>query len=216
MLGMLITIGTSFSIEAACHPIALEVLENIEILDISFVKSETFVEGLDVKGRLQNTNPESIKHLRIDLHPAHSDTIKLFHGHHRAVDITNENGVDLYPQIPAGEIFLFQEHIIPYFRAKVNNKMGRFETGQVIITFGASHCSAPVDKEKLSFTVTIPTKTVTRSVQSKLDELGYEVGTVDGIWGNKTKTAIKQFQQNQQLKVTGALDNPTLAALGLQ
>ncbi len=39
--------------------------------------------------------------------------------------------------------------------------------------------------------------------QLKLAYLGYPVGPLDGIWGPKTTAAIKQFQQNNGLRVTG-------------
>jgi len=39
--------------------------------------------------------------------------------------------------------------------------------------------------------------------QLKLAYLGYAVGPLDGVWGPKTTAAIKQFQQNNGLRVTG-------------
>lgn len=51
------------------------------------------------------------------------------------------------------------------------------------------------------------------SVQEKLNERGYDVGSVDGKMGKKTKQAIRKFQQDQGLKVTGRLDQNTHAAL---
>jgi len=52
--------------------------------------------------------------------------------------------------------------------------------------------------------------------QKKLKELGYNSGPLDGIWGSKTETAIKKFQQDKGLPITGKLDEGTKEKLGLQ
>ena len=51
--------------------------------------------------------------------------------------------------------------------------------------------------------------------QRKLQMLGYQTGGADGLMGPSTRRAIKTFQKKSNLKVTGQLDAPTLAALGL-
>ena len=51
--------------------------------------------------------------------------------------------------------------------------------------------------------------------QKRLVELGYEVGTADGKLGPKTIEAIKKFQQDQGLAVTGKLDEETIKKLGV-
>lgn len=43
--------------------------------------------------------------------------------------------------------------------------------------------------------------------QIVLQQLGYDVGEVDGIMGAKTKSAIKQFQKDNQLEEDGKLDS---------
>ena len=49
--------------------------------------------------------------------------------------------------------------------------------------------------------------------QKKLQELGYDPGTMDGIWGKKTTSARKRFQRENGLPVTGQLDKRTRAEL---
>jgi localization factor PodJL len=51
--------------------------------------------------------------------------------------------------------------------------------------------------------------------QARLLELGYRIGTADGILGPKTKGALRQYQRANGLSETGALDHATLVALGL-
>jgi hypothetical protein len=49
--------------------------------------------------------------------------------------------------------------------------------------------------------------------QGRLLNLGYEVGKVDGIFGAKTEAALKQFQADGSLPVTGRLDEATRTKL---
>lgn len=46
-------------------------------------------------------------------------------------------------------------------------------------------------------------------VQRRLTELGYNPGPIDGVWGKKTQAAIREFQRNNGLPVTGRLDEET-------
>jgi photosystem II stability/assembly factor-like uncharacterized protein len=60
-----------------------------------------------------------------------------------------------------------------------------------------------------------PTDDRVRQAQAALDRAGYEIGTPDGQLGPRTVTAIKRFQTDRYLPVTGQLDETTLAALGI-
>jgi peptidoglycan hydrolase-like protein with peptidoglycan-binding domain len=52
-----------------------------------------------------------------------------------------------------------------------------------------------------------------RQVQQKLNDLGYHAGSVDGVFGPQTESALRQFQQARNLHATGHIDSSTLAAL---
>ncbi len=54
-----------------------------------------------------------------------------------------------------------------------------------------------------------------KKVQQKLKNWGYYKGAVDGIFGAKTKEAVKYFQRKNGLKVDGIVGDKTLAALGI-
>src|SRR6266581_2074710 len=56
---------------------------------------------------------------------------------------------------------------------------------------------------------------IVRRAQEALERAGYEIGTPDGQIGPRTIAAIKRFQTDRYLTVTGQLDETTLAALGL-
>ncbi len=52
-------------------------------------------------------------------------------------------------------------------------------------------------------------------VQQKLKNWGYYTGSVDGIYGSKTKAAVIKFQRNNKLSVDGIIGNQTLKAMGI-
>jgi len=53
------------------------------------------------------------------------------------------------------------------------------------------------------------------NVQTQLQRDGYYAGTVDGLLGPQTRGAIAAFQADHGLAITSAVDQPTLATLGL-
>lgn len=54
-----------------------------------------------------------------------------------------------------------------------------------------------------------------RQVQQRLNATGYDAGPVDGIWGDRTARALRNFQEAQGLEPTGTLTLATLTRLGL-
>lgn len=52
-------------------------------------------------------------------------------------------------------------------------------------------------------------------VQRKLKQWGYYDGSVDGVYGSKTYSAVRKFQSRNGLKVDGVIGNQTAAALGI-
>lgn len=55
-----------------------------------------------------------------------------------------------------------------------------------------------------------------KTMQRKLKNWGYYKGSVDGIFGAKTKEAVKYFQRKNKLTADGIVGAKTLAALGMQ
>lgn len=55
-----------------------------------------------------------------------------------------------------------------------------------------------------------------RQIQQQLQSRGYDVGPVDGIMGEQTKSALREFQQAQGMRATGTPNKETLSALGVQ
>lgn len=54
-----------------------------------------------------------------------------------------------------------------------------------------------------------------RQIQKKLKSLGYYTGSVDGIFGSRTQSAVKAFQKNCGITVDGIVGPTTLLYLGL-
>ena len=52
-------------------------------------------------------------------------------------------------------------------------------------------------------------------IQTKLKRWGYYKGSVDGIYGSKTVSAVKSFQRKNGLTADGIAGKNTLAAMGI-
>ena len=59
------------------------------------------------------------------------------------------------------------------------------------------------------------TGTVVTQIQTKLKNWGYYKYNVDGVYGSRTETAVKAFQQKNGLKVDGVAGKATLSAMGI-
>lgn len=57
--------------------------------------------------------------------------------------------------------------------------------------------------------------TVVKTIQTKLKRWGYYTGSVDGIYGAKTKSAVQYFQRKNGLTADGIVGNATAKAMGI-
>lgn len=55
-----------------------------------------------------------------------------------------------------------------------------------------------------------------RAVQEKLNTMGFDAGTSDGIIGPNTRRAIRKFQQDQGMEVDGQISSALLEKLGFK
>ena len=60
-----------------------------------------------------------------------------------------------------------------------------------------------------------PTPNRYREIQQALADRGYFKSEPDGVWGPDSVEALKQFQQDQNLRPSGRLDPMSLISLGL-
>ncbi|MDR3299357.1 MAG: peptidoglycan-binding protein [Candidatus Accumulibacter sp.] len=54
---------------------------------------------------------------------------------------------------------------------------------------------------------------IVREIQFRLNELGYDAGSADGVAGNRTRSAILAFQRDERLAATGVADDNLLSYL---
>ena len=54
---------------------------------------------------------------------------------------------------------------------------------------------------------------VIRQIQGVLQERGYDPGPLDGVLGKKTREALRRFQKDHRLAVTGDIDTDTKTTL---
>ena len=81
-----------------------------------------------------------------------------------------------------------------------------------IIAFGGGNASEAEESAVLKIG---SSGTQVRTLQTKLNNWGYDAGTVDGIFGSKTQAAVKRFQQKNGLVADGIVGSKTAAALGM-
>ena len=55
-----------------------------------------------------------------------------------------------------------------------------------------------------------------KQIQEKLHAQGFDAGPVNGAFSAKTQAALVQFQLSRMLPASGALDDTTLGALGIE
>jgi len=56
---------------------------------------------------------------------------------------------------------------------------------------------------------------VIQRIQRALNSLGYSAGNPDGVIGSQTRSAIRRFQREHSLPVTGTIDRETSEKLGI-
>jgi hypothetical protein len=76
------------------------------------------------------------------------------------------------------------------------------------------YCYYPYDGPIYGYNGLAPDQVVA-DVQVQLQRDGYYTGPIDGILGPMTRQAIAAFQADHGLAITSAIDEPTLATLGL-
>ena len=50
-------------------------------------------------------------------------------------------------------------------------------------------------------------------LQKKLHSVGYNINSIDGVYGAETEQAVDEFQRDQKIRITGIVNNATWRAL---
>jgi peptidoglycan hydrolase-like protein with peptidoglycan-binding domain len=99
--------------------------------------------------------------------------------------------------------------------------MRKFRVAAVLIAFGGlavlPACSVTATRTSSATPSSSPelSSGMVRQVQIALQQQGLYNGSVDGLWGPQTQSAVQSFQQSHALRATGELNSPTLAALNM-
>ncbi|MGH9675514.1 MAG: ankyrin repeat domain-containing protein, partial [Candidatus Acidiferrum sp.] len=96
---------------------------------------------------------------------------------------------------------------------------GHKEVGELLRQHGGQDVSTPTQPAPSTSAQGqgVPTtKENVQQVQRRLQVLGYDSGSADGVMGSRTITALKAFQSQHSLPATGALNQETLEALGVE
>src|ERR1051325_5146439 len=105
----------------------------------------------------------------------------------------------------------------PKPKAPVRRKKGR-AASRASSSSPASSSAASRDGVSVAQPTATPRATPNDSVkraQEALNLAGYDVGSPDGVAGTRTVAAIRKFQTDKGIAVTGKIDSATLSALGL-
>jgi hypothetical protein len=73
----------------------------------------------------------------------------------------------------------------------------------------------PYDNNTADYNIAPADSATVQAVQTRLAQLGYYTGSIDGVFGPTTRDAVAKFQIANQLNVTGSLLPDTLQSLGL-
>jgi len=124
-------------------------------------------------------------------------------GMYRSID----RGVSWAP-ITGGKVPVAPAKKRPATRGTVRRTMAQGRS----TTSGRSATTIPATPKTSSIR---PSADVVRRAQEMLERAGYEMGNPDGQLGPTTLAAIRKFQADRYLPVSGQLDEGTLSALGL-
>lgn len=82
----------------------------------------------------------------------------------------------------------------------------------VLIVVGLAGCAGMPPASSPAAPVKLESETVTE-VQRRLNERGFDAGPVDGIFGKRTESALREFEKSRGLPVDGVLDSTTYTHL---
>lgn len=89
-------------------------------------------------------------------------------------------------------------------------------TGLAFAQTSASQSNNAANTEQTNSYNSSYSQATVRSAQQQLKNDGYYTGKIDGEDGPMTQSAIRKYQQNQNITVNGRLDQQTLNKLGVQ
>jgi len=158
--------------------------------------------------------------------------VKLFqdNGGNMTVSLTSRAAGEASPSAspaavlsPTGDIAAAQQRLKDrgYYAGPVDGAMGP-RTAAALRAYQRDHglhATGQLDAQTASALNETTTATTmapavdVRTAQRQLKERGYYTGPVDGVIGPATENALRAYQRDRGLKVTGRLDSPTVRSL---
>lgn len=127
--------------------------------------------------------------------------------------------VDDWKQFAVGNITMANADSSYAFDISGYSSTKEILSGQLVDVFGGyfqtrlgTTTTGKTPKGGEAFTTTLSggsRGTKVRTMQSRLNERGYNCGSVDGIFGSNTRAGVKSFQQAMGIEVTGVYDKTT-------
>jgi lysozyme family protein len=77
----------------------------------------------------------------------------------------------------------------------------------------AAEAAKPGDDQTASPQVRLGSRDTIRSVQKGLQRLGYDIGVADGKIGKRTTAAIRKYEKDNGMRVTGKISKALLVSL---
>ena len=112
--------------------------------------------------------------------------------------ITSMSQINLRPEyrVCSPETAVTTKQLISVYMDYIDRHPQAQQSSSHIMVLKAFHSEWPCSKSQLF-------DSRTSLIQSYLQKLGYKVGAIDGLLGDKTRSAIREFQEQNNLPVTG-------------
>jgi len=124
----------------------------------------------------------------------------------RVVEVP-ETLIEIYPQWRGDEYFVVRDEIIIVDH-------GHRIVAVLPVESSSMHSSAAMPGPGSSAGLNLGRDEI-RQVQIMLNQKGFSIGEPDGVFGERTRAALIQFQQRQGLQASGHIDHQTMTALGV-
>jgi His-Xaa-Ser repeat protein HxsA len=146
---------------------------------------------------------------------AHSGRTDSSGGHK---DNKNKSGLGSYHYHCGGHpAHLHKNGVCPYSTSTTSSTSKNTKSNKKTTSTSSNKAKRTTNKtnsKKSKNKSSVSAKTI-KKVQKALNELEYDCGEVDGKCGKKTKSALKKFQKDNDLKVDGIIGKQVIKALNI-
>lgn len=102
------------------------------------------------------------------------------------------------------------------YRAEAEREIARLGGGVKPVEPTPAPTPAPADSASAAEAALALSRDQRRQIQAQLTSLGYDAGVADGLWGRKTREAIRSWQSANKVKVSGYVTAPQVRQIAQQ